>query len=60
MSTQRNKSETISIRTTPSVKRMLEAIAEKEHRSVTNCIEALILERYEALMKSGYDGESTY
>lgn len=37
------KFETISIRTTPDIKQMLRAAAEREHRSLASMMEILIL-----------------
>jgi predicted transcriptional regulator len=39
------KTENLSIRISPEIKRMLSEIAEREHRSASNLIETMILER---------------
>lgn len=40
----RNKNETLSIRTTAEIKRVLRQAAERERRSVTSILETLVME----------------
>jgi hypothetical protein len=45
VSTQR-KTEVLSIKTTPEIKFALKAIGEREHRSMANAFEALVMEYF--------------
>lgn len=40
----RLKVETLSIRTSPDIKQLLRAAAEREHRSVASMVEVLVIE----------------
>ncbi|WP_299454276.1 DUF1778 domain-containing protein [uncultured Pigmentiphaga sp.] len=40
----RLKVETLSIRTSPNIKQLLRAAAEREHRSVASMVEVLVIE----------------
>lgn len=42
----RRKTEVLSIKTTPDIKRALKEIAERENRSVANTLETLILDYF--------------
>ncbi|HBP04116.1 MULTISPECIES: DUF1778 domain-containing protein [Gammaproteobacteria] len=57
----RLKVETLSIRTSPNVKQLLRAAAEREHRSVASMVEVLVIEyaRKHGLQVPAQDGRSS-
>jgi hypothetical protein len=42
----KRKTEVLSIKTTPTIKTALKEIAEREHRSVANTLETLVLDYF--------------